>query len=138
MIGKSILPAFSLLVLLSACQAHASVCPAATGTPARIQVPPQELPTPTSAASSEPVELQVGGQTIPVDKVVAGPLCNDSWSGTLYVSCDVQVYTWEEQPLFLKGCSLQIAPGTVVYVAYHNDTAYYNGCSCHTGEIAQP
>jgi hypothetical protein len=26
----------------------------------------------------------------------------------------------------------------VVYVAYHNDAAYYNGCSCHTGEIADP
>jgi hypothetical protein len=22
-------------------------------------------------------------------------------------------------------------PDTVVYVAYHNDAAYYKGCSCH-------
>jgi len=26
----------------------------------------------------------------------------------------------------------------VAYAAYHNGTPYYNGCSCHTGEIAEP
>jgi hypothetical protein len=26
----------------------------------------------------------------------------------------------------------------VVYVAYHNNTAYYNGCSCHTGATPEP
>jgi hypothetical protein len=137
MIGKLFLPAFSLLFILSACQSHASVCPVATGTPERIQVPPQELPTSTSPPSA-PVEVLIAGKSIRVDKVVAGPLCNDSWSGAVYVGCDVRVYPWEEQPLFLQDCSLQIAPGTVVFVAYHNDTAYYNGCSCHTGEVAEP
>ena len=42
----------------------------------------------------------------------------------------------ENNPLFLKGCDLNIAPNTVVYVAAHNDDAYYKGCSCHTGEIS--
>jgi hypothetical protein len=73
-----------------------------------------------------------------VDKVVAGPLCNDDWSGIVYVTCDVQVYAWEEFPTFLEECDLKIEPDTVVYVAAHNDTAYYNGCSCHTGEIGEP
>lgn len=75
---------------------------------------------------------------IQVDKVVEGPLCNDTWSGNIYVACNVQVYPWKENPTFLEDCELNIKPGTVVYVAYHNDTAYYNGCSCHTGEIGEP
>ncbi len=80
----------------------------------------------------------IGGKEIQVDKVVSGPLCNDTWRGTVYVTCDVQVYAWEETPTFLKDCNLQVEPDTVVYVADHNDTAYYNGCSCHTGEITEP
>ena len=82
--------------------------------------------------------MVIGGKTINVDKVVEGPLCNDAWSGTVYVTCSVQVYAWQETPTFLKNCNLSIAPETVVYVAYHNDTAYYTGCSCHTGEITAP
>jgi hypothetical protein len=73
-----------------------------------------------------------------VDKVVEGPLCNDVWSGTVYVSCNVQVVAWVEEPVFLKNCYLTIEPGTVVYVAYHNNAAYYNGCSCHTEETPGP
>jgi hypothetical protein len=82
--------------------------------------------------------VEIGGKMINVDKIIEGPLCNDTWSGIVYVTCDVQVYAWEDQPTFLKNCDLKIDPETVVYVAYHNDTAYYNGCSCHTGEIAEP
>jgi len=41
-------------------------------------------------------------------------------------------------PLFLKGCKLNIDPNTVVYVAAHNDAPYYKGCSCHTGEDPIP
>jgi hypothetical protein len=67
-----------------------------------------------------------------VDQVISGALCNGDWSGTVYVACDVQVLAWEDQPTFLKDCDLSIEPGTVVYVAYHNDAPYYNGCSCHT------
>ena len=127
------------LVFLSACQTkNASACPPMTGTPLYLTVPPEELPTPATETKSSPISIEIGGKTTPVDKVVEGPLCNDTWSGTVYVTCNVQVYPWVEQPTFLKNCNLSIEPGTVVYVAYHNNTAYYNGCSCHTGEIAGP
>jgi len=86
-------------------------------------------------ADASASEVSIGGKLIDVDKVVSGPLCTDRWQGTVYVACDVQVMKWEENPLFLKDCDLSIAPGTVVYVAAHNDAAYYNGCSCHTGEL---
>jgi hypothetical protein len=85
-----------------------------------------------------PVEVSIGGKMMTVDRVVTGPLCNDHWEGTIYVGCNVQVMKWEETPLFLKDCDFSIEPGTVVYVAYHNDAAYYKGCSCHTGETAGP
>jgi hypothetical protein len=126
------------LLFLSACGPQAPVCPLTTGTPSYLTIPPEALSTPTPDSGLTPILLEIGGKTIPVDKVVEGPLCNDTWSGTVYVTCNVQVYPWEEQPTFLKNCNLSIAPGTVVYVAYHNDAAYYNGCSCHTGEIAVP
>ena len=125
-----------LLLLPSGCQRAVPVCPPVTGTPEYLAIPPEDLATPISLAS--PTQVEVNGRMIQVDKVVEGPLCNDTWSGTVYVSCNVQVYPWEEQPTFLKNCNLSITPGTVVYVAYHHDSAYYNGCSCHTGEIAGP
>jgi hypothetical protein len=77
-----------------------------------------------------------------VDKLVDYPLCNDNWSGTVYVSCEAQVAQAEldagSNPLFLQGCNLKIAPNTVVYVAAHNDAAFYQGCSCHAGTASQP
>jgi hypothetical protein len=127
-----------MVLFLPACRGKAPACPPATGTPQYLAVPPQELPLPVTATNSSPIPMEIGGRTILVDKVVAGPLCNGAWSGVVYVSCNVQVYQWEEQPTFLKDCNLTIAPGTVVYVAYHHDTAYYNGCSCHTGETTGP
>ena len=98
---------------------------------------PLEVETLSSRAletPSIPIKAEIGGKMIAVDKVVTGPLCNDHWKGTIYVACDVQVAEWEEKPLFLKNCNLSIEPDTVVYVAYHNDAAYYNGCSCHASE----
>jgi hypothetical protein len=82
--------------------------------------------------------MRIGGKDIQVDRVVEGPLCNDTWSGTVYVTCNVQVYPWEGTPTFLRNCNLNIEPRTVVYVASHNNAAYYNGCSCHTGRITKP
>jgi len=82
--------------------------------------------------------MKIGGKDIRVNKVVEGPLCNDTWNGTVYVTCNVLVYPWHKQPTFLDGCSLNIEPGAVVYVASHNNTAYYNGCSCHYGKIGKP
>jgi hypothetical protein len=134
-----ILSLVTTLLFLSACQkANVPVCPQVTGTPHFLIVPPEALPTPAPETASMPVPMEIGGKTVTIDKVVEGPLCNDTWSGTVYVTCNVQVYQWEEQPTFLKNCNLTIEPGTIVYVAYHNDAAYYKGCSCHTGEITGP
>jgi hypothetical protein len=128
---------FSLL--LSACASTPYICPTPIpGTPRFIETPPGSLPTPVHANDSAQTQIGIGRQTILVDRVVEGPLCNDSWSGTVYVTCNVQVYEWLEQPTFLKDCNLIIEPSTVVYVAYHNNAAYYNGCSCHTGETSEP
>jgi len=82
--------------------------------------------------------MLIGRKEIRVDKLVEGPLCNDTWRCTVYVACEVQVYPWQEDPNFLKECQLEVEPNTVVYVAYHNNTAYYNGCSCHTGITPEP
>ena len=129
----------SLLVLgASACGEKEPVCPQLTGTPQYLSLPPGELPTPTPGLLPDQIPVEIGGKSILVDKIVQGPLCNDTWSGTVYVACDVQVYPWEENPTFLKDCDLSIAPDTIVYVADHNNTAYYNGCSCHTGELTEP
>jgi hypothetical protein len=121
-------------LLLSACQPSQPSCPP-RGTPQFLSAPP---PTAASAGAQAPSRISIGGREITVDQVVEGPLCNGAWSGTIYVGCDVQVLAWEGQPDFLKECDLSIAPDTVVYVAYHNDMAYYNGCSCHTAEGEQP
>ncbi|MDD3828702.1 MAG: hypothetical protein PHY79_22280 [Anaerolineae bacterium] len=94
-------------------------------------MPPELLPTPLPCSTAGPVEI--GGKTVLVDRIVEGPLCNDTWSGTIYVTCNVQVYPWEGQPTFLDDCDLTIEPGTVVYVADHGDEPYYKGCSCHYG-----
>jgi len=125
-------------MILTACGPQAPACPTGTATPEYISVPPGQLPTPVPNPEHGPIEMKIGGKNVAVDKVVEGPLCNDTWSGTVYVTCNIQVYAWEKSPNFLKDCQLSIAPDTVVYVAHHNDTAYYKGCSCHTGEIAEP
>jgi len=127
-----------LLALLAGCGQIEPVCPPVTGTPQYLTGNPQELATAPFEPSSTPSEVEIRGRIIAVDQVASGPLCNGTWRGSVYVSCDVQVYAWEEEPLFLEDCDLAIEPGTVVYVADHNDTAYYNGCSCHTGEVPVP
>jgi hypothetical protein len=126
----------SLLILTMGCQKATPVCPAVSQTPEYLTTPPNRLPTPTPV--SQPRSVVIGQRELKVDKVVEGPLCNDNWSGEVYVACDVQVYPWVEEPNFLQDCQLTIEPQTVVYVAYHNNTAYYNGCSCHTGLTPEP
>ena len=131
-------PSVIIILFLSGCTPQEPICPPETGTPHYLTLPPEALPTTTANPFSKPVMVEIGGKTISVDKIIEGPLCNDAWSGTVYVTCNVQVYPWEKQPTFLKDCNLSITPGTVVYVAQHNDTPYYNGCSCHTNEITNP
>lgn len=125
-----------MFIFVAGCQASTPVCQPPTGTPIYLHTSPSELATPTPAIGS--YDVLVGSTNLKVDKIVEGPLCNDTWRGTVYVKCDVQVYPWTEEPVFLKDCQLNIEPHTVVYVAYHNNTAYYNGCSCHTGITPTP
>jgi hypothetical protein len=126
------------LALLAACGTSEPACPPeAADEGALVSSPTDPADTPM-ARPQTPVEMEIGGRRIAVDQVVRGPLCEGDWSGIVYVTCDVEVRPWEERPTFLEGCDLSIAPDTVVYVADHNDAAYYNGCSCHTGEIGQP
>lgn len=132
----SILFFTALIFLIVSCQEATPVCPSAMGTPAYLTAPVEVLATPTPVSGLNQVEI--GREMMQVDKVVEGPLCNDTWSGTVYVTCNVQVYPWQEEPTFLKNCQLNIEPMTVVYVAYHNNTAYYNGCSCHMGITPEP
>ena len=126
----------ALIFIFTACQEATPICPPASQTPEYLTAPPEKQPTPTPGSGLSSVVL--GRKEMQVDKVVEGPLCNDHWSGTVYVTCDVQVNPWVVDPTFLKDCQLNIEPMTVVYVAYHNNTAYYNGCSCHTGLTPEP
>jgi hypothetical protein len=127
--------AFLILLLLSACDTE-PICPTGSVTYAD---DPSQFPIPTidtnQDPSSTPSLIAIAGKMIEVDRVIEGPLCNDRWSGTVYVKCNIQVVDWSEEknPLFLESCNLAIEPDTVVYVAAHNDAPYYNGCSCHTG-----
>ncbi len=81
-----------------------------------------------------PLMVEIRGKESEVDRVVHGSFCDDTWDGKVYVACDLEIPAWDDAPTFLEDCSLTIEPGTVVYVAAHNDEAFYKGCSCHTGE----
>lgn len=134
---------FTLFVfLLSACEREKTVCPPDEETPQPALQLADLIESTAPLSASSPVQVKIGGKQMEVDKLVDYPLCNDEWSGTVYVGCEAQVAEAEldadANPLFLKGCNLEIAPNTVVYVAAHNDAAYYKGCSCHTGEAPLP
>jgi hypothetical protein len=132
---------FGVLLLLSlhliACQRQNNVCPPVEGTPTPKPALADLITLPPPQSQMNPTTAEIGGKVITVDKFVDYPLCNDTWSGTVYVSCKAQVAEAasdaDDNPLFFKGCNLEIESGTVVYVAAHNDAAYYKGCSCHTG-----
>ncbi len=129
----------SLLTILSltACERGKSVCPPEI-TPRPTLELADLLLTPAPDLDSTPVQVEIKGKMTLVDQMVDYPICNDHWSGVVYVTCDAQVaeaaLDEEDNPLFFQGCDLTIEPNTVVYVAAHNDSAYYKGCSCHTGE----
>ena len=122
-----------LLMSIAACQPAEPACPPETisyltnSNPALADLPQSNL-----IDNAEIVEIN--GRDVQVDRVFRGMLCNDSWQGTVYVPCEIQILEWDENPTFLENCELNIEPGTVVYVAAHNDEAYYQGCSCHTSE----
>jgi hypothetical protein len=132
-----------LLPLLISCQRNNTVCPPDNGT----AITPLKLAdllesTTVPISNDPPTTVEIDGKMIEVDKLVDYPLCNDEWDGIVYVGCDVQVaiaeFDQEDNPLFFKGCNLNIQPNTIVYVAAHNDAPFYKGCSCHIGENPTP
>jgi len=133
---------FTLLsFFLFGCARNNTVCPQDEGShqPALQLADLREAPPPISDTTVS-LQVEIQGKLIEVNKVVDYPLCNDNWSGTVYVSCEARVaeaeLDAEASPLFLKGCDLNIESNTVVYVAAHNNAAYYKGCSCHTGAVS--
>ncbi len=83
---------------------------------------------------SQPLLVEINGKMMPVDRIVTGPVCNENWSGIVYVGCDIQIAVWEEAPRFFKECNFNVEPGATIIVAPHNNESFYRGCSCHTGE----
>jgi hypothetical protein len=81
--------------------------------------------------SATPAMVEIGSRTVSVDKVVHGLLCDDVWSGTIYVAADVRVNPWVDEPAFLRDCNLEVRAGTIVYVAAHPGETFYKGCTCH-------
>lgn len=135
--------AFIFLVFwLSACDRKNNVCPNQEGTHTPKPLLSELIALAPPAPQMEPIQIEIGGKMVSVDRLVEGPLCNDTWSGIVYVGCTAIVgqskMDADENPLFFQGCDLNIEPNTIVYVAAHNDAAYYKGCSCHTGEDPIP
>jgi len=126
---------------LAGCARKNTVCPPVAETQPALRLT-DLVQTTKPVTPSGPAEVEVQGRMMRVDRVVDYPVCNDDWSGVVYVSCSARVAEAEldadANPLFFKGCSLNIAPNTIVYVAAHNDAAYYKGCSCHSGEAPLP
>ncbi len=121
---------FTLLaiLLLTACMDASSLC-----LPGEIQYKERSNPFPTLENKKlNPQPMEIKGKTMDFDYVVSGQLCNNHLEGTVYVGCDIEIYSWEESSTFLDGCDFIVNPGTIIYVASHNNTAYYKGCSsCH-------
>jgi len=124
---KKITFLISLSILIAACK---PVCPPDTVTTFTAPLP-TDFAIPVDQITPNPVEVEIKGKTMVVDRVIHGPICNDTWRGVIYVACDVQVAAWEEDPIFFRDCALNIEENTVVYVASHNDAQYNKGCSCH-------
>lgn len=122
------------LMIVAGCSRQSSVC--ATEPPNLPIELRQGLDVRHDTGMSGPMEVRIRNQSVSVDQIVHGPLCDVHWSGTIYIDCDVSVPAWDrdEKPTFFEGCNLNIEDNTVVYVAYHNDEAYYTGCSCHLEE----
>jgi hypothetical protein len=126
MITKKLIFLIGVSFLIAACEPVCSPDAVTTMTP--------PFPTVESFvhdSSSVPIEVEIKGKLREVDRIIHGPLCNDTWQGVIYVACDVQVAAWEEEPIFLRECNLNIEENTIVYVAAHNDQQFNKGCACH-------
>lgn len=122
---------FLLLALFLVACTTGSACP--EGSVSYVDDASQFPPDTSAGQTFEKVDMEIRGKTITFDRVITGPVCNDTWEGTVYVACELELLKWDIKPFFLtNGCNLEIKPDTVVYVAAHNNAAYYKGCeSCH-------
>ena len=111
-------------ILLSSC--ISSSCPPDTVTYLSPPYPPEVV-----GQSPEPKVIELNGEQLMMDEIISGSVCNDTWSGEIYLTCDIQVPSWEKDPFFFTDCDLDIEEGAVIYVEAHNDDAYTEGCSCH-------
>lgn len=123
---------FFAILLLTACMDARSLC-----SPGEIQY--RERSNPFSSLEGQtlnPQQVEIKGKMLDFDQVITGQLCNNHLDGTVYVGCDIEIYSWEKASNFLDGCDFSVEPGTIIYVASHNNTAYYKGCSsCHMSEV---
>lgn len=122
---------FLFIILLSACMDARSLC-----SPGMITYRDRNNPFPTPAeVQLNPQQIEVKNKMIDFDHVVTGQLCNNHLEGMVYIGCDIEIYAWENKSNFLDDCSFTVDPKAIIYVAAHNNTAYYKGCdSCHISD----
>jgi hypothetical protein len=122
-----------LMFILSACQSSAGVYPEGSTVQQDVSTPfPTRTPIQGAGTAAVAEQVEIDGKIMTFDQVIHGHLCNNTLSGKVYVARDVVVAEWSGKPTFLDDCDFVVEPGTVVYVAAHNNTAYYKGCvSCH-------
>jgi hypothetical protein len=89
------------------------------------------FPSKALIEATEPTWVEIKGKETQVDRVVMGPVCNDTLQGTVYLTCDIQLPAWEGDPFFFQDCDFEVEEEAVVYVEAHNDKQYTKGCSCH-------
>jgi hypothetical protein len=89
-----------LLMLIAACQPAEPACPA-DSIAYLTDISSSQNVTSHGIPKIETQLVEIKGRDIEVDRVIRGTLCNDSWSGTVYVPCEIQILEWEENPNFL-------------------------------------
>jgi len=124
-----ILVSILLIIVVGACQPPTPYC---TESSLTYQNPGTEFPPLQETEQTDPISIEVDGKTMEFDQVIHGPLCNNHLSGKVYIACDIQIAEWKEKPTFLDGCDFEVSPGSVLYVAAHNNAPYFQGCDyCH-------
>ncbi|MBE0685660.1 MAG: hypothetical protein IH585_06640 [Anaerolineaceae bacterium] len=131
--NNKILLIFTLifLTLLSACMDARSLC-----SPGMITYRDRTDPFPElTETQPEPQQIEIKRKMMSFDQVVSGQLCNNHLEGLVYVGCDIEIYEWDDKSNFLNDCNFYVESNTIIYVAAHNNRAYYKGCdSCHMSE----
>ncbi len=109
-----------LIVLLTLALGVTS-CATVQATPTASMTPsPAPTYTPSPTATPEPLYAEIKGERVRVDRIVHGVICNDTWSGIVYVDGDI--FQRDKSPDG-SPCILEIKPGTEVYRAANSDVA---------------